>query len=61
MRRSGIMGTTESKNWAVGRCLIESMDQREFAIFRWSSKKYAPDEWMFPGSEFVDGTIEGAM
>ncbi len=55
------MGTTESKNWAVGRCLIESMDQREFAIFRWSSKKYAPDEWMFPGSEFVDGTIEGAM
>lgn len=33
----------------------------EFAIFRWSSEQYDPDEWMFPGSEHVDGTIEGAM
>jgi hypothetical protein len=37
------------------------MDKWEFAIFKWSSEKYAPNEWMFPGSEFVDGTIEGAM
>ena len=37
------------------------MDGWEFAIFKWSSEKYAPNEWMFPGSEFVDGTIEGAM
>lgn len=33
----------------------------EFAIFKWSSESYDPDEWMFPGSELVDGTLEGAM
>jgi len=37
------------------------MDDWEFAIFKWSSETYAPDEWFFPGSELVDGTIEGAM
>ena len=37
------------------------MDDWEFAIFRWSSERYDPDEWFFPGSELVDGTIEGAM
>jgi len=33
----------------------------DFAIFKWSSEEYDPDEWFFPGAEFVDGTIEGAM
>ena len=33
----------------------------EFAIFKWSTETYDPDEWMFPGSGFLDGTIEGAM
>jgi hypothetical protein len=37
------------------------MDGWEFAIFKWSSERYAPNEWMFPGSQFVDGSIEGAM
>lgn len=37
------------------------VDGWEFAIFKWSSERYAPNEWAFPGSEFVDGTIEGAM
>ena len=37
------------------------MKDWEFAIFKWSSEKYDPDEWLFPGSQFVDGTIEGAM
>lgn len=37
------------------------MDNWNFAIFRWSSETYDPEEWMFPGSELVDGTIEGAM
>ena len=32
-----------------------------FAIFKWSSDKYDPDEWFFPGVEYVDGTIEGAI
>jgi hypothetical protein len=33
----------------------------EFAIFKWSTERYDPDEWFFPGSECVDGTVEGAM
>ena len=36
------------------------MDNWEFAIFKWSSERYAEDEW-FTGDEYVDGTIEGAM
>jgi len=39
----------------------ESMDAWEFAIFKWSSERYDPEEWMFPGDEWVDGTLEGAM
>ena len=30
-------------------------------LFKYSDERYDPDEWMFPGSEQVDGTIEGAM
>jgi hypothetical protein len=37
------------------------MKDWEFAIFRWTRDNYDPDEWFFPGVEFVDGTIEGAM
>jgi hypothetical protein len=33
----------------------------EFAIFKWSTESYDPEEWMFPGSDHVDGTVEGAM
>ena len=33
----------------------------EFAIFKWSIERYDPDEWLFPGSQYLDGTIEGAM
>ncbi len=36
------------------------MDNWEFAIYKYSSNAYSPDEF-FPGVEFVDGTIEGAM
>lgn len=37
------------------------MEDWEFAIFRYSNERYDPDEWLFPGSEFVDGSIQGAM
>ena len=33
----------------------------KFAIYKWSREQYDSDEWFFPGVEFVDGTIEGAM
>ena len=37
------------------------MNNWEFAIYKYSSERYDPDEWMFPGMSHVDGTIEGAM
>jgi hypothetical protein len=38
-----------------------SMQDWEFAIYKYSKDRYDPDEWMFTGSDLVDGTIEGAM
>ena len=37
------------------------MNDWDFAIFKWSSETYDPEEMFFPGAEEVDGTIEGAM
>jgi hypothetical protein len=37
------------------------MDNWGFAIYRYSRNFYDPDEWMFPGANFVNGTVEGAM
>ena len=37
------------------------MDNWDFAIYKYSSEKYDPEEWFFPGEEFVDGTLTGAM
>jgi len=37
------------------------MDDWEFTIFKWSTERYDPDEWFFPGSQHIDGTIEGAL
>lgn len=37
------------------------MDKWEFAIYKYSGNKYDPGERLFPGSEFLDGTLEGAM
>jgi len=40
---------------------IGDMNDWEFAIYKYSNERYDPDEWMFPGSGHVDGTVEGAM
>lgn len=32
-----------------------------FAIFKYSSNYYSETEWFFPGSNLVDGIVEGAM
>ena len=37
------------------------MDNWDFAVFKYSREFYDPDEWMFPGAEELDGTIEGAL
>ena len=33
----------------------------EFAIYKYSTSRYDPDEWFFPGIDNVDGTILGAL
>ena len=38
-----------------------AMDAWDFAIYKYSSDRYDPNEWFFPGSELVDGTVEGAL
>ena len=38
-----------------------ALDRWEFAIYRYSDERYDPDEWLFPGAEELDGTIEGTM
>jgi hypothetical protein len=38
-----------------------SLDHWEFAIYKYSAERYDPDEWLFPGAEDLDGTLEGAM
>ena len=37
------------------------MDGWEFAIYKYSDERYDAEEWFFPGAEYVDGTVEGAM
>ncbi len=33
----------------------------DFAIYKYSSERYDPEETWFPGFELFDGTVEGAM
>src|SRR5215470_5949711 len=45
-------------------CRLEytgKMEDWSFAIYKYSDERYDEEEWFFPGSEHVDGTIEGAM
>jgi hypothetical protein len=38
-----------------------SIDNWDFAIFKYSDERYDPEEWFFTGANQVDGTVEGAM
>jgi len=45
-------------------CRLEyqgTIDDWEFAIYKYSSNRYDPDEHWFPGEELLDGTVQGAM
>ncbi len=49
-------------NTQIGRLTYDPQTQKwAFAVYKYSSEKYDPDEWMFPGRDLLDGTIEGAM
>jgi hypothetical protein len=38
-----------------------SIDDWEFAIFKHSINQYDPSEYFFPGTNYLDGSLEGAM
>lgn len=38
-----------------------NMKKWRFAVFKYSSENYDPDEWFFPGQSELDGTVEGAL
>jgi len=38
-----------------------AMDTWKFAIYKWSNEKYDADDWMFPGADKANGSIEGGM
>lgn len=46
---------------AICRLQYRAIGQWRFAIFKHSSNRYDPDEFMFPGAALLDGTLEGAM
>ncbi len=52
----------QGKFWPVCRLTYSGdMQHWEFAIYKYSSERYDPEEWFFDGSGEVDGTIEGAL
>jgi hypothetical protein len=46
----------------VGRLEFDGdMESWSFAVYKYSSNGYDPDEWFFPGQSELDGTIEGGL
>ena len=46
------------------RCRLKyngDLNSLEFAIYKYSSSNYDPDEFFFPGRNHVNGTIQGAL
>jgi len=37
------------------------IDNWDFAIFRWSNERNDPNKFLFPGSNHLNGSIEGAL
>ncbi len=38
-----------------------NMKDWDFAVYKYSREAYDAEDWMFPGFEEIDGTIEGAL
>ena len=46
----------------VGRLEFDGdMEGWDFAVYKYSSERYDPEEFFFPGNSELDGTIEGAL
>jgi hypothetical protein len=42
-------------------CFTGDMNDWEAAIYKWSREKYDPEDIWFPGSQYLNGTILGAL
>ncbi len=48
--------------YKLGRLGYEGdVTDMEFVVYKYSSERYAPEEMFFPGTEHLNGTIQGAM
>ncbi len=46
------------------RCRLEyngDLHNLKFAVYKYSSSRYDPKEYFFPGIGYVDGTLKGAL
>ncbi len=54
--------TDRKKKKKIGRLeWLGKMDNWDFTVYRYSREIYDPEAWFFPGSEDLDGTVEGAL
>ena len=52
----------QKKPWPLFRLTYQGdINDLDFAIFKYSSEQYDPEEFIFPGFEETDGTVEGGM
>ncbi|MEK7255010.1 MAG: hypothetical protein AAB316_09715 [Bacteroidota bacterium] len=59
---SSMINTAPETETKIGRLeWTGDMSKWSFAVFKYSREAYDANEWFFPGSELLDGTIEGAM
>lgn len=74
MMRSSYVSTFKGQYLYLGRvgfwgkvgpiCRLEytgDINNWDFAIYKYSDNRYDPNEILFPGSNEIDGSIEGAM
>ncbi len=48
--------------YKIGRLTYNGdTEDMDFAVFKYSSERYDPEEFAFPGTKHLNGTIRGAM
>jgi len=45
----------------LGMAVIGFILDAIYYFYKYSRDRYDPEEWMFSGSDLVDGTVEGAL
>jgi len=46
----------------IGRLpYLPQTDEWDFTVYKYSTGRYDPQEWGYPGREFLDGTLTGVL